>query len=321
MPSVTFSPQDLVQAPYTVDGSIKQQSVYQRLSSSKRQQLWNEDQTGLPQKQLDEFNRLLVAWKESSDPEKYTAPLLKALYKRAFDIDAPVRTPDGVSKFETQKNITETLAEFRDHSKELFGYLYSDNFELYRGIWDLPAYQILMQAIDNLDRDRFKLKNVVANYTVVPRVAFDYSQEVVIQQRLPRDRVLMAVDQLRSGDRPSEGEVHVQGGILEVPPEAVYFTPVDEDHRRIKYQRQSSELTSRMASPKSLPLIAHQTLLDHLELAAAKPVTVGTPSGKERIKECYDHLRKRGLVPSEEQEYYKKLIEIVSTIDTDAHWV
>lgn len=307
-------------APHSKNGDTFQSHAYQRLTAESREALWCDLRDEFRERDVDQLSRLIESWKKEGSKPRLHTTLLEALYKKAFPIDAKVRLRDGVEQFTTQQDITPLLNRMNRYSLDFF-MLHSGEIIGHRGVRGEAPAQLFVQALDDPTREYFTIKtNVVSNYSTLPAVGAYYSEGVVIRRPISMGSLLMAVDHLREGSQPSEGEIHVEGGTFDLDAEYVHFAPNSGVPGGISDQRPLTTTADDMVPVRGLEVTYHRDLLDLLEVAAREDVRVGSESGAHRLLTWYNGVKELGIIPDEEEYDYDLYVQYVSEVNSDAYW-
>jgi hypothetical protein len=177
----------------------------------------------------DQLYYFLRRWKETSAPVE-SIQNYERLVKETFGVSAPIRTGGGTdaddleTRTPTYQDIN-SLIDFREVSQSFLTRGGEETVRVYRGLRHTSPAAVLLQAFDDPDRDAFTMRTSPAvNATTSKQVAKDYAHGMYVTLDVPTAVVLGAVDHLRPGRNPSEGEVQLIGGDLTVPARDVSLT-------------------------------------------------------------------------------------------------
>ena len=303
----------------------KEKTAYERLPENVRRDFYHTLSHLTTPKAANQLQTYLREWKDSSRPRQSTQSY-EQLVKDTIKVDAPIRQLSNES-VEARQSTGAERAAFAHWCRLSHGLLdrhYDGIVRIHRGVRKGPAGMLFAQALDNPSRDTYYLEpSVISNFSVIPQVGADYSDGVVVRWEVAVDDIVAAVDQLRLDNIPSEGEVHVTGGVYCIPSDCVMFTgpPTNADgFTQSTREDRLNWIANRMNTPRRFPPVVHREIADFVEVMALNEVRVGTSDGADRLQTWYDEANSSGILSSLPDENYEMYVEYTSQPDQSAFW-
>lgn len=314
-------------APYIPPGHTtpREKTAYERLPENARRDLNRTLSHLTTPEAANQLQEYLRQWKETSRPRQATQSY-EQLVKDTLDVDAPIRQlPD--EPVEARQSTGAERAAFAHWCRLSRGLLdrhYDGIVRIHRGVRKGPAGMLFAQALDDPSRDTYYLEpSVISNFSVIPQVGADYSDGVVVRWEVAVDDIVAAVDQLRLEDTPSEGEVHVTGGVYCIPEGCVMFTGPPTNSSGFTQSAREDRLNwiaDWMNTPRRFPPVVHREIADFIEVMALNEVRVGTADGADRLLTWYDEANSSGILSSLPDKNYETYVEYTSQPNQSVFW-
>lgn len=297
------------------------QAAFIRLDANAREECHKSLKLQESDRAVEYVLSLFGSWKESSDPIHPEPQELERLYRVALELETSIRRRPNGPKPPARPFTENTIEVIRSLYHVTQGLVHAQNdgrLTVYRGVRRQTAAELFAQTLDDPGRSYYKIEaDTVLNVTPSKAPAVDIGSNVVFNFCIPKEEVMMAVDQLREGNSPYSDEYHVRGGKFILPERAVIYSPDNED-----MWFPLSNLLTEALNPDRQEERFHDQIYRLVETAVDKNVHPGTESGERQLDRWVEVLRQGAIYTPKQRQLAERYVESIKEPEPEsAHWL